>query len=31
MIRVAAPAFAGKDAGWSTFGRILLWATRRAR
>ena len=31
MIRIASPALEGGRTGWSTFGRLLLWATRRTR
>lgn len=31
MIRVAAPTINAQGAGWFTFGRLMLWATRRAR
>lgn len=31
MIRVAAPSMQAKGAGWFTFGRMMLWATRRTR
>jgi hypothetical protein len=31
MIRIATPALEASRSGWSLFGSLLIWATRRAR